>query len=187
METRGNYIDGNWETVKSAKGKIERENPAEPGETVFRTSWDLVSVDRAVESARKALPEWDRLGVEGRREYLEELIEAFNARREDIARAISREVGKPLWEARGEADALGKKIEIMADEGLEVTRERHPDGVHERRLHTRDRRGGHRHRRDTARLRLVHRARGRHRHRLRALREGVPRLPATHRPEPQRR
>ncbi|MFB6352163.1 MAG: aldehyde dehydrogenase family protein, partial [Bradymonadaceae bacterium] len=129
METRGNYIDGNWETVKSAKGKIERENPAEPGETVFRTSWDLVSVDRAVESARKALPEWDRLGVEGRREYLEELIEAFNARREDIARAISREVGKPLWEARGEADALGKKIEIMADEGLEITRERRPEGV----------------------------------------------------------
>ena len=129
METKGNYIAGNWERVKSATGKIERENPAEPGQTVFRTSWDLVSVDRAVQAARKALPAWDRLGVDGRREYVDRLKEAFSSRREDIARAISREVGKPLWEARGEAGALTAKIEIMADEGMEITRERHPEGL----------------------------------------------------------
>lgn len=129
MDSKGNFVDGNWETVHSAKGKIERENPADPDETVFRTSWDLVSTDRAVQSARNALPDWDRRGVDERLEYLDRLKEAFQSRREDIAKAISREVGKPLWEARGEADALVSKIEVMTDEGLEVTRERQPEGL----------------------------------------------------------
>lgn len=129
MDSKGNYIDGNWETVHSAEGKITRENPARPAETVFRTSWDIVSTDRAVQSARNALPTWDRLGVEERTSHLMRLAEIFRQRREDLARAISREVGKPLWEARGEAGALPKKIEIMADEGLEFTRERRPDGI----------------------------------------------------------
>ncbi len=129
MDSKGNFIDGNWETVHSAKGKIVRENPADPDQTVFRTSWDLVSTDLAVKAAREALPDWDRRGVDERLEYLERLKEAFQSRREDLARAISREVGKPLWEARGEADALVRKIEVMTDEGLEVTRERRPEGL----------------------------------------------------------
>jgi len=129
MDSNGNYIDGDWEQVRSAAGHIERENPAEPDETVFETSWDIVSTDRAVQAAREALPDWDRSGREERIARLDRLKERFRQRREDFARAISREVGKPLWEARREADALPDKIEIMTDEGLELTRERRPEGL----------------------------------------------------------
>ena len=129
MQSKGNYIEGKWEAVHAAKGEIVRENPANPGETVFRASWDPISVDRAVEAARRALPAWDRLGVAGRLEHVRALKSAFEERRDDIAEAISREVGKPLWEARGEADALRAKIDIMSDEGLQFTRERHPEGL----------------------------------------------------------
>lgn len=129
MESKGHYIDGEWETTKSPDGKFQRENPAHPSQTVFRASWDLVSVDRAVQTARRALPEWDRLDVEGRLPYLEQLAEIVDSRREDFAKAIANEVGKPLWEARQEAATLSSKIEIMTDEGLELTRERHPDGL----------------------------------------------------------
>jgi succinylglutamic semialdehyde dehydrogenase len=129
MESRGQYIDGEWETTKSPEGKFRRENPARPSQSVFHTSWDLVSVDRAVQTARRSLPEWDRLDVEGRLPYLERLAEAFEDRREDFARAIATEVGKPLWEARQEAAALAAKVEIMTDEGLEFTRERQPEAV----------------------------------------------------------
>jgi len=129
MESNGNYIGGSWEQVRSAEGYIERENPAEPDEVVFETSWDIVSTDRAVQSARHALPEWDRLGRDERITHLERLGEVFRQRREDLAQAISREIGKPLWEARREAGALPKKIEVMADEGLDLTRDRQPERV----------------------------------------------------------
>lgn len=129
MESNGNYIGGSWEQVRSAEGYIERENPADPDEIVFETSWDIVSTDRAVQTAREALPAWDRLGREERISHLERLQEVFRQRREDLAQAISREVGKPLWEARKEAGALPKKIEIMTDEGLELTRDRQPEGA----------------------------------------------------------
>jgi succinylglutamic semialdehyde dehydrogenase len=129
MKSKGNFIDGQWETVRSAEGKIERENPADPDQTVFRTSWDIVSSNRAVQRARAALPQWDRLGVDGRLDYLERLKAAFEDRREDIAQAITREVGKPLWEARGEAGALAKKIDIMCGEALSLTGTHRPDGM----------------------------------------------------------
>lgn len=129
MKSKGNYIDGDWETIKSPEGKFSRENPADRSETVFRTSWDLISVDRAVQSARRALPEWDKLGVEGRKPYLESLKQAFKERQEEIAQAVAREVGKPLWEARREAGALAKKIDIMMEDGLHEIRDRHPEGL----------------------------------------------------------
>jgi succinylglutamic semialdehyde dehydrogenase len=129
MKSKGNFVDGEWETIKSPDGKIERENPAVNDETVFRTSWDLLSVDRAVGAARRALPEWDRMGLDERKARLEELQSVFRRRHEEIAQAIAREVGKPLWEARTEAGALASKIEIMLEEGLEQTRTVEPDGL----------------------------------------------------------
>ncbi|MFB6263527.1 MAG: aldehyde dehydrogenase family protein [Bradymonadaceae bacterium] len=127
IDAKGNFIAGSWEETKSPDGEIERRNPADLSEVVFRTSWDAVAADRAVSRAREALPAWDRAGVEERREYVERLPEIFESRREELAETVAREVGKPLWEARREVDALSAKIDVMTDEGLEFTRERRPD------------------------------------------------------------
>ncbi len=129
MDAKGNFIDGAWEEIKAPEGTLTRHNPASPDETVFEANWDTASVDRAVSAARDALPEWDRLGREARIDHLESLAEAFRDREDDIAEAIAREVGKPLWEARGEAAALAKKVDIMVDEGMEFTREQRPDDL----------------------------------------------------------
>ncbi|MFU8804540.1 MAG: aldehyde dehydrogenase family protein, partial [Bradymonadaceae bacterium] len=72
---------------------------------------------------------WDRLGVDGRRPFMARLKERFIARKEELATAISTEMAKPLWEARGEASALVAKIDIMSTEGLEQTTEVHPEGL----------------------------------------------------------
>ena len=129
MEYRGNFIDGEWAPCGEPDGEITRENPSRTGETVFQAPWCTSAVEEATKSARLALPEWDRLGVEGRRPYLERLSQAFDRCEDEIARQIAREVGKPLWEARGEAAALSAKIDIMSGEGMEQVRSVSPEGL----------------------------------------------------------
>ena len=131
MDYKGNYIDGVWLPVDegSAQGVLERENPSRASEIVFRAPWSTAPVDAAVEAARAALPGWDRLGFEGRLPYLERFADALAARREELALAIATEVGKPLWEARGEAGALVAKIRIMSTEGMQYTSPSSPQGV----------------------------------------------------------
>ncbi|MEM1349736.1 MAG: aldehyde dehydrogenase family protein, partial [Myxococcota bacterium] len=71
-----------------------------------------------------AQPGWDKLGLEARRALVGRFGEELDKRHDELARAIAAEAGKPLWEARGEAAALNKKIQIMSAAGLEYTRER---------------------------------------------------------------
>lgn len=129
MDYRGNYIDGRWTPCERADGRLRRENPARPAETVFEGPWSVDAVAQAVRSARRALPEWDRLGLEGRRPFLERLAGVFDDARDEMARQIAREVGKPLWEAQGEAAALSAKIAIMSGEGMDYVRPVVPAGL----------------------------------------------------------
>lgn len=129
MNYQGNFIGGRWQPTKNMDGTITRENPCRAEETVFQAPWSLDAVDDAVSAARRALPGWDRLGKAKRVDYLMRFKEALAARKEALARAIAREVGKPLWEARTEAGALTAKIDIMCGVGLDLTAEVFPEGV----------------------------------------------------------
>jgi len=135
LDYQGNYIAGAWSRVTTPDGTLTRENPSRRSETVFTAPWSVASVDEAVAAARAALPAWDRLGFEKRREHLDAFATVLTARKEELARAISEEVGKPLWEARGEAGALVAKIKIMSTDGMQYTREVNPDGVPGRYVH----------------------------------------------------
>ena len=89
------------------------ENPASPGTPLFDARADEEAVDRAVDAAREALPEWRRLPVESRIEYLHAVKEALPRHVEGIARAISLEMGKVITEARGEAASIAGKIDAL--------------------------------------------------------------------------
>lgn len=129
IEYKGDYIHGAWRAVTRADGVFVRENPGRLQEVAFEFPWAVQHVDEAVSAARAAQRDWDRLGLEGRMVHIARLGEVFEARKEEIARAISEEIGKPLWEARTEAGALTAKIKIMSTRGLEYTRELAlPDG-----------------------------------------------------------
>ncbi|CAN0446713.1 unnamed protein product, partial [Laminaria digitata] len=137
MESKGNFIDGSWLEVSDAdaSGTIERENPSRIDEIVFRSNWSTAPVDLAVDAARRALPAWDRLGFDGRLAIMQKFAGVLDANQERLAARIAEEVGKPLWEARGEARALAAKIKLMSTEGMRYTRTYSPDGVQGSTIH----------------------------------------------------
>ena len=77
-------------------------NPAtgEPFTTVPRAS--AAQADKAIAAARAAVPGWSAVPFEERRKKLIELADAIAARKDEFARTLTMEQGKPLAEAQGE-------------------------------------------------------------------------------------
>jgi succinylglutamic semialdehyde dehydrogenase len=82
------------------------------------------SVDAAVEAARRAWPAWRDASAEDRAGLLRRFALEIERDKEELARLIALEVGKPLWEARTEVAAMQAKIPITLGEGLEQIAER---------------------------------------------------------------
>jgi len=69
-------------------------------------------VHAAVAAARKAFADWSLTSFNHRADIAQKYAEAVREKSEAIALAISRDMGKPLWEARTEASAMANKVAV---------------------------------------------------------------------------
>ncbi len=68
-------------------------------------------VDRAVSSARDALESWSDLTLDQRIDHLRRFADHVKQNKARLGESISREVGKPRWEAGAEVDAVVGKVD----------------------------------------------------------------------------
>ena len=85
-------------------------------------------VDAEVAVARQHWAEWASLSVTVRMEALRRFANVVRSRADALADCISRETGKPLWEARTEAEAVINKVEISISAYSERTPQRRLEG-----------------------------------------------------------
>ena len=113
-----NYVAGEWRPSVSGK-TYEKRNPARPSELVgeFPASGEE-DVNAAVEAAAAAFPEWARMPPARRSAILLGAADAVDARLEQIAEDMTREMGKPLREARLEAGRMATILRFFAGEPL---------------------------------------------------------------------
>ncbi|WP_428377370.1 aldehyde dehydrogenase family protein [Lichenicoccus sp.] len=112
-------IDGAWSSDGAADW-FTLSNPAN-GQPIARIAVaDAAVVDRAVQAARRAFPAWRDFGPYKRADLLRELALIVDERRDGIARAVTREQGKPLDEARGEVSKVARTFEYYAAEAVRV-------------------------------------------------------------------
>jgi alpha-ketoglutaric semialdehyde dehydrogenase len=112
-----NYIHGEW--VESVSGRaFENRNPANTDELVglFPASTGA-DVDAAVGAAREAFQSWRLVPAPKRAEILFRAAELLVRRKEDLAREMTREMGKILDEARGDVQEAIDMTYYMAGEG----------------------------------------------------------------------
>jgi hypothetical protein len=97
-----NYIDGHWLPAQSG-ATLESRNPADWREKVATfPRFGAADVTAAVGAARKADQKWRLVPAPARAEYLYRAGELLLQRKEELATLMSREMGKPLTEARGD-------------------------------------------------------------------------------------
>lgn len=75
-------------------------------------SASVAQVEQAVAAAEKALPQWCGLTIDERIAYLRKFRDIVEKNVDELTRAISAEVGKPLWEAATEAKSVVAKLEL---------------------------------------------------------------------------
>lgn len=97
-----NYIGGRFQPG-AAGGVLVHLNPSDARDEIGAVPEGAPDdVALAVEAAQAALGEWRRLAGPARAEHLYRWAQSIESRREELARALAREVGKPITEARGE-------------------------------------------------------------------------------------
>jgi len=108
-----NFVGGDW--VDAASGEtMEVINPA-TGETIAAVpSCGADDVDRAVDAAKKALPEWLDSTPKERSELLHKLADVMDEHAEELAQLESLNVGKPLMASRDEMPFSSDNLRFFA-------------------------------------------------------------------------
>src|SRR3954468_7621721 len=113
LSQRKNFVGGEFVDAVEG-GTMEVLNPA-TGETIAQVpEGTAADVDRAVEAARKALPEWLETTPPGRSEVLPKLAPVLEENADELAEIESRNVGKPLAYARDEMPVCVDNIRFFA-------------------------------------------------------------------------
>ena len=121
-----NFINGKWVEAKSGK-TFENRNPADRRDLIglFPASGPE-DVEEAVSAARKAFAEWRLVPAPKRGEILYRVGELLRQRKEEIARAMTREMGKILKETRGDVQEGIDTAYYTAGEGRRLFGETTP-------------------------------------------------------------
>lgn len=110
MNTPVHYLNGHW--LPGHGAPFNSLNPS-TGETLWAgNSADANDVDLGFRAGRAAFETWSEREFSERAAIAQKFAELLKANSEHLARAIAREVGKPVWEARTEVAAMAGKIAI---------------------------------------------------------------------------
>ncbi len=88
------YIDGKW-VEPHGKGRLDVINPATEKPFAVIALGDETDVDRAVKAARAAFDSFAATSVADRKALLTRIIEEYLKRNEEMAKAITEEMGAP--------------------------------------------------------------------------------------------
>lgn len=108
-------IDGQ---LVAGAAELEVVNPATARAFATAPRADSAQAERAIAAAKRAFPAWSRLSYAARGACLTRLGDAVEARRDDFARLLTQEQGKPLPQARGELDATLEALRYYAGQAL---------------------------------------------------------------------
>ena len=106
LEKREFYINGRW--VSPAKtNDFEVINPSNEEPCAVISLGDQADIDAAVAAAKEAFPSWAVTPKEERLALAERILEVYKARTDEMAEAISLEMGAPIDMAKAQQAPAG--------------------------------------------------------------------------------
>jgi succinylglutamic semialdehyde dehydrogenase len=125
----GDFINGEFIRPQSPNGNLEKRDPGDNKQLIFEFYFQFEHVSRACEAAKNAFRKWADLSLDDRKNFLLRLKEGYVNQSEELATMISREVGKPFWEAQSEVQSMINKIDVTLTEGLKLVEEKKIDNA----------------------------------------------------------
>ncbi len=117
MKTYPLYLNGEFVTSEPAKAVV---NPStgEPFAMISTTGRERLAI--ALEDAHAAFRQWRRMPGKARGAYLRKIADLVDSRKDEIARAITMENGKPLAQSLGEVAMTVDHLQWFAEEARRV-------------------------------------------------------------------
>lgn len=113
------YVAGTWTAGSTSRG-IDVTDPANGRRIGSVPALAAQDAQSAIKAAHRAFQSWSRELAGTRSVILRRWFELIVAAREDLARLMVQEQGKPLSEARGEIDYAASFVEFYAEEARRV-------------------------------------------------------------------
>ncbi len=129
------FVNGDWVDAES-RATIAVTNPATDMAIGHVPSLGLSETHRAIAAATRAQPKWARCTAADRASHITRWAALMNDNREELARLMTLEQGKPLAEARGEIDYAASFLTWFAAEGQRQYGDVIPTHIPGRRLFT---------------------------------------------------
>jgi succinate-semialdehyde dehydrogenase/glutarate-semialdehyde dehydrogenase len=112
------FVNGDW--TDGSNGTFDVLDPATEEVLCAVASAGADDVERAVDAAATALPDWAATPPRERAEVLRKAFDLMIERKEDIARLMSLEMGKSLLDSRGEVAYAAEFFRWFSEQGVRV-------------------------------------------------------------------
>jgi len=119
QKQKGIFIGGKWSEAFNGKTK-EVVNPATLKKVADVTYGGKEDAKEAVAAAVRAFPAWSQKTARERSTFLYKAYEKMIEKKEEIARILTSEQGKPLSEARTEIESAASYLLWYAEEGNRI-------------------------------------------------------------------
>ncbi len=113
------YINGEW-VGSVPDARLTTTNPYDGAVVGTVPKLQPSDTRRAIEAAERAFQLWKRKSADERAGILRRWLALIGQHREDLARILTTEQGKPLREALGEIDFAASFIDWFAEEGRRI-------------------------------------------------------------------
>lgn len=107
------YINGQW--IGGSGGPLSSTDPATGRKVYSGHAASSDQVGAAVRAARAAIRDWAKQSLDDRIACLNRFCDQLERRRSAMRQIISRETGKPRWEAEQEVNSMIGKITLSVD------------------------------------------------------------------------
>src|SRR5699024_8359310 len=115
-----NYIDGNWKNSDNDE-LLSSVNPTNKEVIGYFQNSTEEDVNQAVKAAKAAKNEWRKMSGAAKGNILYKAAEILESRKDEIAKTLTKEMGKPIAEAQGETARGVAILRYYAGEGLRKT------------------------------------------------------------------
>jgi len=112
---RGDYVWGSFIRPERVDGYIVGVNPGDRADVLGHFPFSGSSVDDAVDAAQRGHRFWQRVGRVDRAKAIRKYRDHVNKHQERLAILITRETGKPMWEARQEVVASIRAVDLLLE------------------------------------------------------------------------
>lgn len=127
------FIDGKWEdSVEGGRENIN--NPATNDIVGSVSAGTREDASKAITAADASFKEWSNRTAEERADYLHRAYEKLMDRAEEVAEVLTKEQGKPFFEAKGEVMQTAKFLQWYSEEAKRIYGETIPASSTAKRL-----------------------------------------------------